>query len=204
MGRRRPTSARAGKTLLLKHGSLLNSTGFEKTQPNVHLYLTLNQQLTCWRKTKSMIWKKAPPRCTKTAGPQLHGELLLARCLVTTSTSLLSFNVFLFNIFPPNHLHLCSEAPASAYPIKTWSKHPCFWSAAQPLVPACQEKHLLTLLWDTAHDSEAAEGGMRKLTYPCTYSHSHALALPQILVPLRQIFHHSDKRDTRHIWPGIE
>lgn len=72
----------------------------KKTQPNVHLCLTLNQHLTCWRKRKSMIWKKAPPRCTKTAGPQLHGELLLALCLLTTSTSLLSFNVFLLFFFP--------------------------------------------------------------------------------------------------------
>lgn len=99
LGRRGPTSARAGKPLLLKHGSFLNSTGSEKTQPNAHLCLTLSQHLTCWRKTKSMIPKKAPPSCTKTAGPQLHGELLLALGLVTTSTSLLSFNVFPFNFF---------------------------------------------------------------------------------------------------------
>lgn len=99
LGRRGLTSARAGKTLLLKHGSLLNSTGFEKTQPNAHLCLTLNQHLTCWRKTKSMISEKAPPRCTGLHVRQLHGKLLLVLCLVTTSTSLLSFNVFLYFFF---------------------------------------------------------------------------------------------------------
>lgn len=125
--------------------------------------------------------QKAPPRCTKTAGPQLHGELPFALCLVTTSISLLGFNVFLFNFFSPNHLHLCSEAPASAYPSKTTSKHPCSWSATQPHVPMCQEKHHLTLLWDTAQDSEAGEGGVKNLTHPHFHVQTHTrMHLPSL------------------------
>lgn len=143
-----------------------------------------------------MISKKAPPRCTQTAGPQLPGELLTL-CLVTTSTSLPSFNVFLLNYFFPqitcsSVLRLLSQRiPAKC---RANIHAPGLQHSPCACVPGKAPSHPL---WDSLGFK-----GCRRwheephvLTHPCTNSHSRVLALPQILVPLSQMFHHPDKRD---------